>query len=165
MSTLYVDNLQPNLGSQVEIPNLKPNSGTVIQYKAVEDDTSTTLAPNSGKFTVVSLSFTPKSPDSLIRVTWSHGQTRKVSGAGTGSWLSGGVDIDGTSYTNLGIGALGYPEAYADHRYMPSKTGYTSSWSGTKTVAHWVLVGSTGSNWVVNHQGYFTHLEVMEIAQ
>ena len=31
MSTLYVDNLQPNLGSQVEIPNLKPVAGTVIQ--------------------------------------------------------------------------------------------------------------------------------------
>jgi len=32
MSTLYVDNLQPNLSSQVEIPNLKPSFG-VVQFK------------------------------------------------------------------------------------------------------------------------------------
>ena len=31
MSTLYVDNLQPNLGSQVEIPDLKPLGGAVVQ--------------------------------------------------------------------------------------------------------------------------------------
>ena len=30
MSTLYVDNLQPNLGSQVAIPNLKPLAGSVV---------------------------------------------------------------------------------------------------------------------------------------
>ena len=30
MSTLYVDNLQPNLGNQVEIPNLKPLAGAVV---------------------------------------------------------------------------------------------------------------------------------------
>ena len=30
MSTLYVDNLQPNLGSQVEIPDLKPNAESII---------------------------------------------------------------------------------------------------------------------------------------
>lgn len=31
MSTLYVDNLAPNLGSQVEIPQLKPLAGSVVQ--------------------------------------------------------------------------------------------------------------------------------------
>lgn len=31
MSTLYVDNLQPNLGSQVEIPDLKMPSGTIVR--------------------------------------------------------------------------------------------------------------------------------------
>ena len=32
MSTLYVDNLEPNLGSQVEIPDLKPLAGSVVQH-------------------------------------------------------------------------------------------------------------------------------------
>lgn len=40
MSTLYVDNLQPNLGSQVEIPDLKPLAGSVVQ---VVQATSTTI--------------------------------------------------------------------------------------------------------------------------
>lgn len=31
MSTIFVDNLQPNLGSQVEIPQLKPLAGSVVQ--------------------------------------------------------------------------------------------------------------------------------------
>jgi len=31
MSTLYVDNLAPNLGSQVEIPDLKPLAGSVVR--------------------------------------------------------------------------------------------------------------------------------------
>ena len=31
MSTLYVDNLQPNLGSQVEIPDLKMPTGTIVR--------------------------------------------------------------------------------------------------------------------------------------
>jgi len=33
MSTLYVDNLEPNLGSQVEIPDLKPLAGSVLQIQ------------------------------------------------------------------------------------------------------------------------------------
>jgi hypothetical protein len=35
MSTLYVDNLQPNLGSQVEIPDLKPLAGQVVQTETL----------------------------------------------------------------------------------------------------------------------------------
>lgn len=159
MSTLYVDNLAPNLGSGVLIP------GHVVQYKSAQNNTTTTLTPGSGDFTVLSLTFTPKSSNSIIRVNWSHGQTTKVSGAGTASWLSCGILLDGAAQGNLAIGALGYPETNADQRYMPSKTGYISSWSGQKTISHYVNVGSTNSNWTINHQGHYTHLEVMEIAQ
>ena len=31
MSTLYVDNLQPNLGNEVEIPDLKMPAGTIVR--------------------------------------------------------------------------------------------------------------------------------------
>ena len=49
MSTLYVDNLQPNLGSQVEIPALKPNAESVINtqrlvHTASYDHSSTSYA-------------------------------------------------------------------------------------------------------------------------
>ena len=39
MSTLYVDNLEPNLGSQVEIPDLKPLAGSVVQDVVGYNDT------------------------------------------------------------------------------------------------------------------------------
>jgi len=165
MSTLYVDNLQPNLGSQVEIPQLKPLAGNVIQVATASSGVQTTLAPGSGEFNIVSLSFTPKSLNSIIRVAWSHGQTTRVSSGGTSSWLSCGVKIDGVNQQDLAIGALGYPETFSDQRYMPSKMGYVASWSGAKTIVQWANVGSVSSNWTINHQGHITCLEVMEIAQ
>lgn len=65
MSTLYVDNLQPNLGSQVEIPNLKPNAESVINTKrllvtASVDNTTSTYAD------AVTWTYTPVSATSKI---------------------------------------------------------------------------------------------------
>ena len=136
-----------------------------MQVARVTDDTVTTLAPGSGDFTVVSLNFTPTSSSSLIRIGWSHGQSTRVSTGGTNSWLSAGVKIDGVNDQSLGVGAIGYPQQGSDMRYMPSRFNYISSWTGSKSIAHFVSVGSTGSNWTINHQGNFTALEVMEIAQ
>ena len=159
MSTLYVDNLEPNLGSRVMA------AGHVVQVARVTDNTTTTLAPGSGDFTVVSLNFTPTSSSSLIRIGWSHGQSTRVSLGGTNTWLSAGVKIDGVKEASLDVGAIGYPRQGADARYMPSRFNYVSSWTGSKSIAHYVNVGSVGSNWTINHQGFFTALEVMEIAQ
>lgn len=39
MSTLYVDNLAPNLGSRVEIPDLKPLSGSVVRAGSAKHTT------------------------------------------------------------------------------------------------------------------------------
>lgn len=51
MSTLYVDNLQPNLGSQVEIPDLKPNAGQIVQVQRAQ-------VPNyKGSYSNTSLSY------------------------------------------------------------------------------------------------------------
>lgn len=43
MSTLYVDNLEPNLGSQVEIPDMKPLAGSVVQVVQATNTTELTL--------------------------------------------------------------------------------------------------------------------------
>jgi len=169
--TLTVQNLQgPSSGAnanKVLIPSGQTlyAPGHVIQYKSTLTNTTTTLSPPSGQVTILSLTFTPHSADSIIRIHWSQGQSTKVSAAGTGSWLTAGILLDGTYKQELAMGAMGYPEAVADQRYMPSKTGYISSWSGQKTISHYVEIGSTGSNWIINHQGYYTHLDVMEIAQ
>lgn len=68
MSTLYVDNLQPNLGSQVEIPDLKPLAGSVVQVKS---NTHTTFDGTANAWTdVVTQTITPKYDNSLIIVRY-----------------------------------------------------------------------------------------------
>lgn len=75
MSTLYVDNLQPNLGSQVEIPDLKPLAGSVVQVVqylrsgASSSDNLGRVDVSSSTFTdVFSQSITTKFANSKIRV-------------------------------------------------------------------------------------------------
>ena len=59
MSTLYVDNLEPNLGSQVEIPDFKPHAGMVIQQVSYHSDA--TWSTTSGNFssTYAAVTITP----------------------------------------------------------------------------------------------------------
>lgn len=69
MSTLYVDNLQPNLGSQVEIPNLKANAGSVVQavkWNPVVNTTTTVSDATWVDLATTSMSFTQ---NSLVHAT------------------------------------------------------------------------------------------------
>lgn len=70
MSTLYVDNLQPNLGSQVEIPNLKPLAGSVVQVQSFQQATGQVQVTASGVWTATgcTVSITPSSADSKVLV-------------------------------------------------------------------------------------------------
>jgi len=61
MSTLYVDNLEPNLGSQVEIPDLKPkvgNSIQVVKWNPVVDTITTVTNPSWVDLATTSMTFT-----------------------------------------------------------------------------------------------------------
>ena len=69
MSTLYVDNLEPNLGSQVEIPDLKPLAGSVINQEIVTNSIFTTVAVNAGT-SVWTPSYTPVSDNSDVYATF-----------------------------------------------------------------------------------------------
>ena len=68
MSTLYVDNLEPNLGSQVEIPDFKPHAGMVIQHVSYHSDATWTT--NSGNFssTYAAVTITPKFANSKMSI-------------------------------------------------------------------------------------------------
>ena len=67
MSTLYVDNLAPNLGSQVQIPNLKPLAGSVVQV--VSDTFSTQYSTSSNSdVDFRSVTITPQYSSSKILV-------------------------------------------------------------------------------------------------
>ena len=77
MSTLYVDNLQPNLGNQVVIPDMKPLAGSVVQV--VQDYKTNAVALNGVDVyhTVMSVTITPKDANSkmLISADVSYGYT------------------------------------------------------------------------------------------
>ena len=77
MSVLYVDNLQPNLGSQVEIPALKPISGSVVQVVQDYKTDATVYNGVDTYHTVMSVSITPKYANSkmLISSDVSYGYT------------------------------------------------------------------------------------------
>ena len=70
MSTLYVDNLQPNLGSQVEIPNLKANPQNVLKTELL---VNTTAVDNlSSSYTdAITYTYTPVSATSRIILQFS----------------------------------------------------------------------------------------------
>jgi len=70
MSTLYVDNLQPNLGSKVEIPDLKPLAGAVVQV--VQGSYGDATVVNSTTYTSIGLSvnITPTSTSSKILISY-----------------------------------------------------------------------------------------------
>jgi len=74
MSTIFVDNLQPNLGSQVEIPNLKPLAGSVIQVLQTTSNVQQTFAAGSTDqqtfydISGLSLSITPTAATSNILI-------------------------------------------------------------------------------------------------
>lgn len=104
MSTLYVDNLQPNLGSQVEIPNLKPLAGSVINV--YQDTYSTQMLPGSTSWfdAGFSISAIPASSSSKFLITFNQ----FVYDISTGTW-------NGTNYRFKRDGAvlLEPPYAYA----------------------------------------------------
>ena len=159
MSTLYVDNLQPNLGSGVHIP------GHVIQVAEDVVSSDITVAVGASAVAINTINFTPKYSNSIIEITISHAQTTRVSAGGTASWLSVHTQLDGVNTNKIRTGALGYPEAHSDQRYTFSVTGQIPSWSGQKTLTHVVTVGSVNSSWIISHQNAPTGMFVREIAQ
>jgi hypothetical protein len=98
MSTLYVDNIAPNLGSQVEIPNLKPLAGSVVQV--VQGELTTRVGYNVQSFGDVGLqaTITPTSATSKILVTLSFGRLQTTQSNGDHGAairiLRNGVDSD-----------------------------------------------------------------------
>ena len=106
MSTLYVDNLQPNLGSQVEIPNLKHNAGDLVQIKYAQAlSGASSQVNNTTSFvtaTGYSVSITPKYTNSLLVVSGKISLyiTGGSSPYGFGSVFRDGVDVSTNTYRN-----------------------------------------------------------------
>lgn len=130
MSTLYVDNLEPNLGSQVEIPDLKPLAGSVLQ---IQQSVLTTTWTGGGGGTTwyttpLSVTLTPKNASSKFLVEVS-------ASIGSGYW-----EIQGRlrrNQTAIGIGDARGTRAratFVDNRY--EGTGSVRNSWGTVTASY-----------------------------
>jgi hypothetical protein len=74
MSTLYVDNLEPNLGSQVVIPDLKPLAGSVVQVAFGELTTRVQSSTASWSDIGLSATITPQYANSKILISCFFGR-------------------------------------------------------------------------------------------
>lgn len=106
MSTLYVDNLQPNLGSQVEIPDLKHNAGALVQIKYAQRLSGAGSQANNTTSMVAatgySVTITPKYTNSLLVVSGKI--NLYISGGaspyGFASVFRDGADVSSNTYRN-----------------------------------------------------------------
>jgi hypothetical protein len=161
MSTIYVDNLQPNLGSQVEIPQLKPLTGSVVQVvNAYANATTTTTATYAGvALSGMQLSITIEQGSSIYAVV-------RVGAYGNNSsaWASTGrvaLDRDGTVYAlSEHQGAISMSEQcythFASHYSGPLSAGtYTYTAKGSSTTG-----GSIQFNRDAGGMGQLTLMEI-----
>lgn len=99
MSTLYVDNLAPNLGSQVQIPNLKPLAGSVVQVVQHTDTTTYTNTTTSAAQGPQTSTFSLSNSANKVLITVNccmRAQRNVASGARIGLWrgsVSSGTKI------------------------------------------------------------------------
>ena len=158
-STAYVNQILPKDASGVAIP------GHVIGYKSVLLTSPIAIAASTSYVQLLSMTYTPVSANSRLVISVNMANLKKSSAAGTNSWFSGNVRIDGVDIPEGIFGAIGYPEALADHRYNIFTHTDVASYSGTKTITLLGSSNASGSEWVVSYQGQSTRLTVMEIAQ
>ena len=167
MSILYVDNLQPNLGSQVEIPNLKPPAGTVINSERVVCNTGITLAADA-TWTDIPLgtfSYTPKQPNSLLQIeVVAHVFGSYVSN----TWSGGAVRclVDGVSVSNTPQGNYHGVANLSDWgmAYAIDLSEYTCTSASAVTIKAQAFAITAATNTTFNLYG-FGHVRVTEIAQ
>ena len=166
MSTLYVDNLQPNLGSQVEIADLKPPIGNVINSHRVVCNSGITLSTNQ-TWTDIPLgtfSYTPKQPDSLLHIE----VVAHVYGSQIASWSTAAVRclVDGTSVSSTpssihyGIG----PNNSYDMGYAIDLSEYTCTSASAITIKAQAYTHEGAASAVLNTYG-LGYIRVLEIAQ
>lgn len=122
MSTLYVDNLQPNLGSQVEIPSLKPLAGSVVQT-VYEESAIAVSTTSTSQSTVINATITPRYASSKIMVSV-HGtfyKTNNSSGTTGSAWWAmsrNGTALPDHNWTSSGEHLLVYTDGTYGNFYI-----------------------------------------------
>jgi hypothetical protein len=167
MSTLYVDNLQPNLGSQVEIPNLKPLAGSVVQVVqgSTSSQTSITSAGSWFDITGNETFITPSSSSSKILVT----VTQPFRLIATTGFMRGGFRVIRGSSTVV-WNTLNYNENHqvrdANNEYNDVTTfSFLDSPATASQTSYRVQANlATGTEFRIYPESYGSKIILMEIA-
>ena len=83
MTTLYVDNIAPNLNSKISAPNLTLPPGSVLQVQTGTTNSGLSTTSASGVATGVKVTITPSATNSKIFVTCSGTLQNGTGGGGT----------------------------------------------------------------------------------
>ena len=163
MSTLYVDNLQPNLGSGVSIP------GHVIQVITAE--TSTTVSNTTTSFTDTGLTatITPKSASSKILILVSQNLSITSSPDTNAQKQANLIITDGDN--NFIFGATGFDQFRVKEQFAfawQADLKTTHSPNTTNAVTYKTrFKQQLGSNFILytQHSNVPSSITLMEIAQ
>ena len=149
MTTLYVDNIAPNLQTKISAPNLQLPSGSVLQVKHLTNNTQTSFSGASPQ-TFMTLSITPSSTSSKIFLTYDvslsydfggcHAHTYIYRGS-TPLALAGTPDSNGT-YAHK----IFFIDGTSDNNMGSVSGSYLDSPSTTSSTTYNIACGSNNSN-------------------
>lgn len=163
MSTLYVDNLSPNLGSRVLA------AGHVVQVVSNRDTTIYTGTSGAEVYIGSSASITPTSTSSkiLAQVSISAGVRETYSNYAVGFALRRGTTTSGTLIANTRFGRYDNQTNVTRELYSTVVLSALDSPATTSSVTYGIFVGNIDGSpiWDVNIANHSTMWTLMEIAQ
>ena len=183
MSTLYVDNLQPNLGSGVHVAGHVIQTVTAGLPSVASGSTSVNASPtnHSSWYAIFNQSFTPHSANSTIYVSAGPVVAYSIGGNDKGLQIAICEDASGTvrpflptgsvfdsDYESQGLFFTGTSNIDGSNFWLPIVTQcYTPSW-GTTAANISLRIASENAN-TINYytKGRYnvTTMVIMEIAQ
>lgn len=163
MSTIYVDNLTPNLGSRVMA------AGHVVQVVSSRDTTIYTGTSGAEVYIGSSASITPTSTSSkiLAQVSISAGLRETYSNYAVGFKLRRGTTTGGTLLTTTRFGRYDNETNVNREIYSTVVLSSLDSPATTSSVTYGIFVGNIDGSptWDVNIANHSTMWTLMEIAQ
>jgi len=171
MTTLYVDNIAPNLQSKISAPNLMLPSKSILQV------VRSTYIRTGGSLSTSS-SYTEITPDYRVTITPKQANSKMIITFTYGAAVSGGTRMGVKAYvstdnfvTNNVITSASHDESYRNETgsYMISR-GNTVTWydaySTTDTLyfSHWFNRAAGSGNARINDNTGQAFVTVMEIA-
>lgn len=180
MTTIYVDNIAPNLNSKVSAPNLIMPTGSVIQVKnAIKTDTQSINSQSPVDVTGLSVTITPSSTTSKLLIIGNlqhsahgHAHVRLIRdttplalGDAAGGRTRGGAHYQGDSNYHQQYDTVTYAPNVLDEPATTSAITYKfQAWTAHHSTYYNYInrqKDDTDANWVTR---VASQLTVMEIA-